>query len=231
ALLALAVSGYFLYSSLRPAEPAAAQATQADQPEETASGSREVPAESAKASDDQASEYFSQGKKHQEQAYLLASTGARNESLEENRKAIDQYRQAVALRPKFPEARENLGVALYNTGQLEAAIDQYRVAIDQYIELYSKPTDKVYTNYALALFDLRRYREAADAFGRALELDPRDYDLHAYRGFALQNAGDEAEAKLAYQRYLKEAPSGQYAGVVRKILAGRASPPVDTGNN
>ena len=89
----------------------------------------------------------------------------------------------------------------------------------------------VLTNYALALFDLKRYREAAEAFGRAAEIDPGDYDLQAYRGFALQNAGDETGAREAYQRYLRDAPAGQFAEVVRQILAGRARPPADSGNN
>ncbi|HSE96934.1 MAG TPA: protein kinase [Blastocatellia bacterium] len=226
-ILALGAAGYFIFSRLSPAQPAA----QTAQTETAAPAPQPADATSTKPPDQQASDYFAQGKKYQEQAYLLASAGAKNDSVEESRKAVEQYRRAVAIKPKFPEAHENLAVALYNSGQLEAAADQYRIAIDQYTELFGKPTDQVYTNYGLALFDLKRYREASDAFGRALEIDPGDYDLHAHRGFALQNAGDEAAAKEAYQRYLKLAPGGQFAEIVRQILAGRALPPTDSGNN
>jgi serine/threonine-protein kinase len=226
AVLLLVVAGYFI---MRTTAPPAAQTAQA---EKTTPAPQEAIAPSTtKPPDQQASEHFAQGKKYQEQASLLASTGSKTDSLEENRKAIEQYRQAVALKPKFPEARENLAVALYNSGQLEAAVDQYRAAIDQYVELYQRPTGQVLTNYALALFDLKRYDQAAEAFRRAVEIDPRDYDLHAYRGFALQNAGDEEGAKAVYQKYLKDAPAGQFAGIVRQILAGRAQPPADSGNN
>jgi tetratricopeptide (TPR) repeat protein len=226
AVLLLVVAGYFI---MRTTAPPAAQTAQA---EKTTPAPQEAIAPSTtKPPDQQASEHFAQGKKYQEQASLLASTGSKTDSLEENRKAIDQYRQALALKPKFPEARENLAVALYNSGQLEAAAEQYRAAIDQYVELYQKPTGQVYTNYALALFDLKRYDQAAESFRRALEIDPRDFDLHAYQGFALQNAGDEEGAKAAYQKYLKESPAGQFAGIVRQILAGRAKPPADSGNN
>jgi serine/threonine-protein kinase len=228
AILLLVAAGYFISSSLRSAEPTVAQTAQ---PEKTTPAPQEAIAPTTKPPDQQASDYFAQGKRYQEQASLLASGGSKTDSLEENRKAIDQYRQALALKPKFPEARENLAVALYNSGQLEAAAEQYRAAIDQYVELYQKPTGQVYTNYALALFDLKRYDQAAESFRRALEIDPRDFDLHAYQGFALQNAGDEEGAKAAYQKYLKESPAGQFAGIVRQILAGRAKPPADSGNN
>jgi serine/threonine-protein kinase len=227
-LVVLAAIGYFVFS---PSVQKQTSADQTAQPETAMPAPAETPATTTKPSDRQADDYYAQGKKHQEQAALLANVGSKNDSAEENKKAIEQYRQAIALKPKFPEARENLAVALYNLGQVEASAEQYRVAIDQYTELYQKPTDQVYTNFALALFDLKRYREAADAFGRAAEIDPGDYDLQAYRGFALQNAGDQTGAREAYQKYLRDAPAGQFAEVVRQILAGRASPPADSGNN
>ncbi len=176
------------------------------------------------------SEHYENAKKHQEQAYLLASSGSKSEATEENQKAILEYRMAISGRPVYPEAHENLGVALYNTSQTEAALSEYQIAMKQYTEQSGRPTAQVLTNYGLALYDLKRYREAADSFGQALEIDPNDYDLYAHRGFALQNAGNQSGARSAYQQYLRLSPTGQYADFIREIIAGRAQPPTDSGN-
>ena len=43
--------------------------------------------------------------------------------------AIEQFRQAVALKPDFAVARVDLGNALAESGRLDAAIEQYRQAL------------------------------------------------------------------------------------------------------
>jgi Flp pilus assembly protein TadD len=161
---------------------------------------------------------------------LLAGSGPASPAEEEYKKAIDEYKEAVKLLPVYPEAHENLGVALYDSGRLDDAINEYKIAIEQYNAQRHSPTPQVLVNYGLALFNSKRYRDAAEAFGRALEIDPNDHDLYALRGFALQNAGDYQTAKSDYQRYRDLEPSGQYAPAVKQILAGRAEPPTQTGN-
>jgi Flp pilus assembly protein TadD len=159
---------------------------------------------------------------------MLAGTSSSSAD-EERVKAIAEYRQAIKLQSIYPEAHENLGVALYDSGRVRDAIDEYKTAIDQYTSLLGQPTSQIEFNYGLALFNSRRYREAASAFGRALDLDPSDHDAYAHRAFALQNAGDFQSAKQDYQQYLTLEPSGQYAEGVKQILAGRTNPP--TGNH
>jgi serine/threonine protein kinase/Flp pilus assembly protein TadD len=171
--------------------------------------------------------HYENGQKHQNQAYSLNNKA---DMVEENKKAIDEYRQAIALQPVYPQAHENLGVALYSTGNAEAAIAEYRTAIEQYTKQQQKPTSQVLTNLGLALFDTRRYQEAADAFRKAYEIDSTDTDLLAHRGFALHNAGNVEGAKELYNQYLKAAPNGDYANAIKEILAGRAKPPATTGN-
>jgi len=181
------------------------------------------------ATNPEAAAHLAAGKAHQKQAQMLAGSGSASSADEERLKAITEYREAIKLQPVYPEARENLGTALSDSGRVSDALDEYKTAIDQYTALLGKPTSQVEFNYGRALFNLKRYREAASAFGRALELDPRDHDLYVQRAFALQNAGDYQSAKQDYQQYLSLEPSGQYADGVKQILAGRANPP--TGNH
>jgi serine/threonine protein kinase len=173
---------------------------------------------------------FERGKSHQGQAAALLAVGSQAEAKAELKSAIEEYQKAVALQPVFPEAHENLGVAHYGLGNLNAALDEYQIAIDQYKQQKQGPTAQILTNYGLALFDLKRYKEAADYFQRAYETDSSDSELLVHRGFALQNAGDVEGARALYNQYLKVAPDGQYAAGVKEILAGRAKPPATSGN-
>jgi Flp pilus assembly protein TadD len=43
--------------------------------------------------------------------------------------AIAEYRQASRLKPEFPEAHYNLGLALRHKGDLDEAIAEYRQAL------------------------------------------------------------------------------------------------------
>ncbi len=233
-LVGAIIGGYFLYSHYSglagsgsaPVKPDAPAGPGPSAPPERSP----EPATSA-ANDAAASANYESGKQHQNRASEMEQIGSPVAFREENVQAVEEYRKAIALRPNFPEAHLNLGVALYSLNRVDEAAAEYRVAIKQLTEAYGAPTSPAMSNYGLALFDLKQYREAADAFGEALKIDPNDYDLYAHRAFALQNAGEDDKAKADYNDYLKRAPKGSYALVVREILAGRAHPPADSGNH
>lgn len=166
---------------------------------------------------DSADAHFEAGKRYQQEA---ASVGSSAEAVAKNSAAVSEYRKALESRPNFPEAHENLGVALYNLGRVSEAILEYETAITQ----YGQPTAQVLTNYGMALIVAKRFREAADVFAKALVLSPNDSDLHYYRGFALHHAGDEPRSREAFSRYLEQAPQGQHANDARNILERRAVP-------
>jgi serine/threonine protein kinase/lipoprotein NlpI len=236
-LLVLVGGGYFLYTnyfSSNPLPPPAVTTPPASSNTDLpnlAKDSPTVPTTPTTRSDvEEADTYYERGKQHQKQAYDLLSVNSQAEAIEENKQAIEEYKKAIALRPVFPQAHENLGVAYYGTGNFNAAIAEYQTAIDQYKQQQKPPTAQVLTNYGLALFDLKRYREAADYFQRAYETDSTDIELLVHRGFALHNAGDVAGAKVSYNQYLQAAPNGQYAETVKEIVAGRAKPPTSSGN-
>jgi Flp pilus assembly protein TadD len=100
------------------------------------------------------------------------------------------------------------------------AIAEYEIAIAQ----YGNPKAQVLTNYGMALILVKRFSEAADAFAKALLLNPNDSDLNYYRGFALYHAGDEPGAREAFRRYLDQEPQGRHANDARNILDRRAVP-------
>lgn len=164
-----------------------------------------------------ADSYYQSGKKLQQEASDAGSKSAADTKYEE---AIAEYRKAIGVRNNFPEAHENLGVALHTLGKVPEAIAEYEIAIKQ----YQTPHAQVLANYGMALILDKRYREAADALAQSLELKPNDADLYFYRGFALHYDGDEKGSREAFNKYLSEAPQGSHAKDARDILARRVVP-------
>ena len=77
-------------------------------------------------------------------------------------------RRAVALRPDFAEANNNLGNALREMGKVDEAVDCYRQA------LALKPNDaEVHGNLGSALEETGDLQGAEESFRAALEHDPR----------------------------------------------------------
>ena len=228
-IIAAAAIGYFLFVNNpkpRPRYPAgnANSNIEANNNSDNENGARPIAADPQAAA-----KHYRAGLGYQETAVRLAQAGNTQGAVNAHRQAIAEYRLAIAAKPDYPDAHENLGVSLYYTGESDAAAEEYRQAVDQRSESHEQPSALLFTNWGLALFDAGRYRDAATAFGRALEIDSRDYDLYVHRGFAFDNAGDKESARADYDRYLHLAPSGEYAANVRRVLQGREKPPATSG--
>jgi TolB-like protein/tetratricopeptide (TPR) repeat protein/predicted Ser/Thr protein kinase len=84
-------------------------------------------------------------------------------------RAIDAFRKALERNPRFVRARRELGGVLIDVGRVEDGIAEIRAAAAL------DPSDAgVHNSLGRAYFvGLGRFAEAAEEFGRALELNPR----------------------------------------------------------
>jgi predicted O-linked N-acetylglucosamine transferase (SPINDLY family) len=98
--------------------------------------------------------------------------------------AISAYRQAVALRPGYAEAHNNLGNALRDQGRLDEAVVAYRQAIALRPNL-----PEAYNNLGNALNDQGQLDEAIDAYRQAIALRPDYAEAHNNLGSALRDQG------------------------------------------
>ncbi|HLK61642.1 MAG TPA: tetratricopeptide repeat protein [Chthonomonadaceae bacterium] len=88
-----------------------------------------------------------------------------------------RFRKAVALRPNYPDALNNLGFTLRMLGRLEESVDAYRRALELRAD-----TPLVYDSLGISLQMLYRFTEAEAIYARALEIAPNDPIIHRNRG-------------------------------------------------
>jgi tetratricopeptide (TPR) repeat protein len=149
--------------------------------------------------------------------------------------AIDQYRQALLLKPDFPEARNNMGSLLAAQGQYAEAMAQFREALrvdpgyakahnnlgialahagdvagavaEYSIVLRLQPDfAEARDNLGKALAELGQFPEAEAQFGEALRLDPDDAEAHNNLGNALAHSGQLPEAVAQFREALRLKP-------------------------
>ena len=82
------------------------------------------------------------------------------------RAAIQMFQRVVELTPDNVRGYNNLGGAHQQADQFDQAREAYQKSIRV------KPNDGAYSNLGSLEFLLGHYREAADAFESAIELDP-----------------------------------------------------------
>jgi len=116
--------------------------------------------------------------------------------------AVEQFRNALAIKYDFADAHYNLGYALARQGELEQAVHHFRESL----RLDPKSL-KTLNNLGVALVFLGRYREAMDYLQAALKINPSDADVNSNIGFALMKQGDPEGAVQHLSRALAIDPN------------------------
>ncbi|MEK7769722.1 MAG: tetratricopeptide repeat protein [candidate division NC10 bacterium] len=118
--------------------------------------------------------------------------GVVNLDLGRKAEAQEQFQKAVALDPTYAEAQHNLGLAHAEQGRFEEAVALYRKALVQ--PTYASP-DLAYHNMGYAYLNLRKLKEAEEAFRLAIQLESRRASAHYWLGVVLVETGRREEAK------------------------------------
>jgi len=124
----------------------------------------------------------------------------------EKEEAIQQFRNALEIKPDYAEVRNNLGHALFDQGEKEEAIAQYRKAIEikpDYVKA------RYNLGYALAKEGLTE--EAIAQYRKAVEIEPDFVMARNNLGVALDQHGDTEEAIAQYRKVLEITPDNAVA--------------------
>ena len=115
--------------------------------------------------------------------------------------AIEQYEQALRIRPDIAVAHYYLGAALNQAGRVPEAIEQYEQALriePDFLEAHF--------NLALALAQVGKFEDAIDQYEQALRIKPDYADAHYNLGVLLERAGKVTEAMGHYEQVLRIEP-------------------------
>jgi tetratricopeptide (TPR) repeat protein len=116
--------------------------------------------------------------------------------------AMEQYRQALKIDPRYLPARNNLGSLYDRQGSPAEAIQQYRLA------LQLQPDEPVsHCNLGLALCRQGNPGEALPHFQQALAANPQCAEAHYGLGMVLDRGGQSAAAAAQFQQALDIRPT------------------------
>jgi tetratricopeptide (TPR) repeat protein len=148
--------------------------------------------------------------------YLLGRTKYNEGHYDEG---VKSFERALALRPKYVEAENNLGLCWHELNQLDKAKAAYQTAIDWQ---GSPPTDaQPYLNMGSLLADQGDFAGALANLSKAVALSPENPKIHEELGsvYASQDALPKAQAALERAAILAPNSSGihfKLANVYRK---------------
>lgn len=133
--------------------------------------------------------------------------------------AAAAYRAALALRPDYVAAQRNLAVALTELGALDAAAPILRPLLDG----PGRNDPALHNHFGLVLSRGNRFAEAADAFRRAVALNPNLPEVHNNLGLALAGLGRTEDAITAHRDALflrPDFPEAHLGLALRLLLQG-----------
>ncbi|MFC1576759.1 tetratricopeptide repeat protein, partial [Candidatus Omnitrophota bacterium] len=111
--------------------------------------------------------------------------------------SITFWEKTAERSPRSAKARNNLGKAYYETGEIEKAIASYREAL----EINPRYPD-TYNNLGVAYYDIDKKDEAAAFLKKAIEINPDYADVYNNLGRIYCDTGKLDEAVASYEKAL-----------------------------
>lgn len=133
--------------------------------------------------------------------------------------ALTSYRQAIANKADFLEARLNLANVLIDQGDNEKAIVCFR----ELLEMFPDASDSHY-NFANLLQDTGNFDESIEHYRSAIELNPGQSAARENLGRALTDAGRLEEAQQTWRAWLEFEPTSATARHMVAATSGQDIP-------
>ena len=127
--------------------------------------------------------------------------------------AIDCYREVLHLAPDWIEAHINLGVALYQSGNIEDARASFQTAVQL------DPMNGISRyNLGCVLEEQGEIDAAVEHLRRAARAMPAHADVHFNLALAHEKRGERRLAREQWLLYIRHAPNGPWADQARSRL-------------
>ncbi|MFZ7110364.1 MAG: tetratricopeptide repeat protein [Desulfatiglandales bacterium] len=117
--------------------------------------------------------------------------------------AEKHFQKVLAMRPRFPEARNNLGSLYLLTRDWDKAIEAFQEAATDI--LYKTP-HYAYNNLGLAYHNKGQYHKAIASYLKAVELSPSYGSCYKNLGLAYEAIGEWNAARASYEKAISLSP-------------------------
>jgi len=124
----------------------------------------------------------------------------------EYKKAIEEFKKAVELKPNYGDAYHNLANVYHQINRDDLAEENYKKALEFNHNLWQS-----YQNLAAIHFSQKNFQLAKEELEKAIQIDPENTDLHANLGILYLNLDDKQKAKEEFQKALQIDPQNQKA--------------------
>ena len=129
--------------------------------------------------------------------------------------ALEQFQRAVELDPQYGDAQFHVGIALAELTRWTDAVTAYEKAL--IIPSLTVP-DLAQQNMGLALYHLKRYREAEQALRFAISLSPEMQAAYHHLGLVLTAEGRPQEARQAFTKARELGPDTPFGEAASQRL-------------
>src|SRR5918999_225468 len=119
--------------------------------------------------------------------------------------AIAEYKKVVELKPNFPQAYNNLGVALKRKGELAEAADNFNKALERKPDFAAALSNRGWT-----FAEQNKWSEARRDFEQALKINPQDDGALYGLSQALREVRDYAGAQEILGELVSRSPNFVY---------------------
>jgi Flp pilus assembly protein TadD len=109
--------------------------------------------------------------------------------------AIEHFQKAIDIQPGFAEAHNNLGIVLFQKGQVDEAITHFQKAL-----VIQPNNEEIYNNFGNALLGKGKVDGAIRCFQKAVEIAPDFAGAQENLGMILSQKGQVDEAIVHYQK-------------------------------
>lgn len=121
-------------------------------------------------------------------------------------KAIEEFKKAIAINPRYADAYHNLATTYLSMNNLEEATENYQRAISLNQNLWQS-----YQNLAAIYFKQRKYNLAKEILIAAMNIVSNQPNLHANLGLVYYRLDDKEKAKKEFEEALSLDPGNKIA--------------------
>ena len=127
--------------------------------------------------------------------------------------ALDDFREALQIRPDYAEPHNNLGIIFAMSGNLDEAVEHFHEAL-RFRPNYAD----AHLNLGFALVSQGKLDEAIQQYQEVLRLAPDDAEAHFNLGIALARLGRRDQAMTQFREALRLKPDFAEAGEQLRTL-------------